>query len=82
MYDLRFQNNYILYLFFSYEISSNSEHAVSSFLCLLFKRFYILIFREKEREGEGGGNINVWLPLACPLLGTWPTTQAYAQTRN
>ena len=28
--------------------------------------------REKERER----NINVWLPLACPLLGTWPTTQA------
>ena len=23
-------------------------------------------------------NINVWLPLAQPLLGTWPATQACA----
>ena len=29
--------------------------------------------REKERER----NINVRLPLMCPLLGTWPATQAY-----
>ena len=27
-------------------------------------------------------NINVWLPLMCPLLGTWPTTQASALTGN
>ena len=27
-------------------------------------------------------NINVWLPLARPLLGTWPTTQACALTGN
>ena len=27
-------------------------------------------------------NINVWLPLECPLLGTWPTTQACALTGN
>ena len=32
--------------------------------------------REKERER----NINVWLPLAHPLLGTWLTTQACAVT--
>ena len=32
--------------------------------------------REKEREG----NINVWLPLAHPQLGTWPATQACALT--
>ena len=25
--------------------------------------------REEERER----NVNVWLPLAQPLLGTWPT---------
>ena len=24
----------------------------------------------------------MWLPLACPLLGTWPETQACALTRN
>ena len=33
--------------------------------------------KEKERER----NINVWL-LLCPLLGTWPTTQACALTGN
>ena len=27
-------------------------------------------------------NINVWLSLVCPVLGTWPTTQACAQTGN
>ena len=30
--------------------------------------------REKERER----NINVWLPLRHPLLGTGPSTQAWA----
>ena len=34
--------------------------------------------REKERER----NINVWLPLTCPLLGTWPTTQACVLSGN
>ena len=33
---------------------------------------------EKKRER----NINVWLPLACPLLGTWPATQACALAGN
>ena len=32
----------------------------------------------KERER----NINMWLPLTCPLLGTWPGTQASALTGN
>ena len=27
-------------------------------------------------------NIDVWLPLTCPTLGTWPSTQACAQTGN
>ena len=44
-----------------------------------FKDFiYLFLEREKERER----NINVWLPLTCPLLGTWPTTQACALTGN
>ena len=39
------------------------------------------MFRHSEgRERER--NINVWLPLALPLLGTWPTTQACAPTGN
>ena len=32
----------------------------------------------KQRER----NISVWLPFACPPLGTWPTTQACALTGN
>ena len=27
-------------------------------------------------------NINMWLPLACPLLGTWPATKACALIGN
>ena len=34
------------------------------------------------RDGERGRNMNVWLPLMSPLLGTWPTTQTYALTGN
>ena len=64
------------------------------FLCsnTSLKRFYFFIYflnfiylflekgegRKKERER----NINVWLPLDCPLLGTWPSTQACALTGN
>ena len=33
-------------------------------------------------EKEKDRNINVWLPLACPLLGTWLATQACALTWN
>ena len=29
-----------------------------------------IYFRQRGREGERGRNINVWLPLACPLLET------------
>ena len=48
------------------------------------KKFFIHFFldRGEEREKERERNINVWLPLMCPLLGTWPATQACAITRN
>ena len=36
------------------------------------------MFRERGREKQRERNINVWLPLTCPLLGTWPATQARA----
>ena len=44
----------------------------------------LLLFLErgKGREKERERNINVWLPLTCPLLGTWPATQACALTGN
>ena len=47
-----------------------------------FKRLYLFIFRDRGREGERERNINVWLPLTCPLLETRPTTQACALTGN
>ena len=43
---------------------------------------YLLLERGEGREKEREGNINVWLPLACPLLGTWPTAQACALTEH
>ena len=49
-----------------------------SILCLffLFKKIFYLFIYFRER------NINVQLPLMCPLLGTWPATQACALTGN
>ena len=48
-----------------------------------FLRFYLFIFRKRgRREKERERNINVWLPLSCPLLGTWPAPQACALTGN
>ena len=43
---------------------------------------FICFFLEGVREGERERNINVWLPLVRPLLGTWPATQARALTGN
>ena len=44
------------------------------------KKDFIYLFLEREKDRER--NINVWLPLVCPLLGTWPATQACALTGN
>ena len=43
---------------------------------------FIFLERGKGREKKRERNINVWLPLAHPLLGTWPATQACALTGN
>ena len=52
-------------------------------IVLFFKDFiYLFLDRGKEREEEGERNINVWLPLMCPQLGTWPANQACALTGN
>ena len=48
----------------------------------LFKGFYLFIFRERGREEGREGNINVWLPLTCPILGTWMATQTCAPSGN
>ena len=48
-----------------------------------FKDFiYLFLEREEGKEKEKERNINVWLPLKRPLLGTWPATQACALTGN
>ena len=53
-----------------------------AFLCF-FKKDFIDLFLERGREGEERErNMNMWLPLECPLLGTWPATQACALTGN
>ena len=63
-------------------IKAKGEIKVANQLAFfLKKRFYLFIFRQREREEERG-NINVWLPLMQPLLGTWSTTQACALTGN
>ena len=44
--------------------------------------FLKIYFLESRREQERERNINVWLLLTRPLLGTWPATQACALTGN
>ena len=60
------------------------EDSCSSFpSSFTFKDFiYSFLERGEEKEKERERNINVWLPLVRPLLGTWPQTQACALTGN
>ena len=39
---------------------------------------HLFLERRRERERERERNINVWWPLAHPLLGTWHKTQTGA----
>ena len=48
----------------------------------LLKILFIYLDRGEGKEKERERNINVWLPLMCLQLGTWPVTQAYALTGN
>ena len=45
------------------------------------KKILLIYFWIEKGERKRERNINVWL-LLTPLLGTWPTTQARALTRN
>ena len=56
-----------------YNISSFVQSLFISFAHFLKDFIYLIIFREER-------NINVWLPLERPLMGTWPTTPACALT--
>ena len=46
--------------------------------CFSLNILFICFQRGKGREIEKERNINGWLPLVCPPLGTCPATQAYA----
>ena len=35
---------------------------------------YLFLERVERKEKERERNISVWLPLTCPLVGTWPRT--------
>ena len=51
----------------------------------LQERTHIIFYflgRGEGREKEKKRNINVWLPLTCPLLGTWPAIQDCALIGN
>ena len=45
----------------------------------IFKRFYLFLFREEKRVRKTSMHT---LPLECPLLDFWSTTQACALTEN
>ena len=68
-YTLLFLKSLILYL---------ALHFI--YFILFFKDFTYSFLEGKGKRIEG--NINVWLPLMRPLLGTWPATQACALTEN
>ena len=63
---------------------ANKTTQARALLTLFFFKDFIYLFLEggegKEKERER--SINVWLPLACPPLGTWPATQACTLTGN
>ena len=63
-------------------ISLAITHNLWTNLDTFFKKGYLFLERGEGREKERERNINVWLPCACPLPGTWPTTQACALTGN
>ena len=44
----------------------------TALVTFLYTSIFILF---RKRKGRRKGNINVWLPLMHPLLGTWLTTQ-------
>ena len=77
---------------FPFGTHQNSLHIMILSLFFLFKKkrninikkyTYILFFlRGAGREKRWERNINVWLPLECPLLVTCSATQACALTRK
>ena len=61
-----------------------TSHFIHTYFTLWFfpQDFYLFLERGEGKEEERERNINVWLFLTCPLLGTWSPTQAHALTGN
>ena len=65
------------------ELSLSYVQCLWYFVLSLFEYFiYLFLERGEGREKEREININLWLPLMCPQLGTWPITQACALIGN
>ena len=70
-------NHTLMFLFLS------SSLPLSLKINKTFKKYLLIcLFLGRGSEGERKRNINVWLPLMRPLLGTWPATQACSLTGN
>ena len=69
----------------TYQRKKDYLFKIQSFMSRPFYFIYLFILffdRGQGREKERERNINVWLPLVCPLLGTWLAAQACALTGN
>ena len=67
----------------SFQVSVfNLDKLLNHMAVSIFSILKILFILERGREKERERNITVWLPLALPPLGTWPTTQACTLTGN
>ena len=62
-------------------VDINFHFIILLFYWILFLKI-LFIFSGEGREKQRDRNINVWLPLACPILGTWLATQAGTLTGN
>ena len=66
-------------------MTSWGDNGIANPICFFFffsKILFIYLEGGEGKEKNREKNINVWLPLTCPLLRTWPTTQACALTGN
>ena len=61
-------------------IKSRCLQCYSQANLFFFNFIYLFLENREGKEKERERNINVWLPLTGPPLGTWPTTQACALT--
>ena len=78
-YWIKISKNWLfIYLIFSEFIFKRVNEVYHS--SLFFKDFIYLFLDAGKGRRHRERNINVWLPVERPLLGTWPTTQACALT--